>query len=208
MGSSLSSAPCRACQRSLVFQRRHGLPDLHSRWGSPRGAVLSDPRHTHTHTHTHTHAHTEELGLCPSAPCSGDPTHSSLSPGKGQLLPPPPHSDWPWQPVPLISLQCPPLRVPPILLSTGNNLFCQCGNNTNLGSAATAIPPLCLLHRQQHPTPKSPKPEGTPKLSYKFWGRILAETKFPPFRAVYLWTSDLTSLCLCIFISRMGIIKI
>lgn len=104
--------------------------------------MISDPRHTHTRRNwvsalQHLAVGTRPIHHClwqRPAPAPATPTAT----GPGNQCPRSPCG----------VLHSP---VPPILLSTGNNEFCRCGNNTNLGSATTAAFPLCLLQRPQHP---------------------------------------------------------
>lgn len=91
------------------IQRPCKCPGLHPGQGQPQPgssllAVISDSPNTHLYS-------TRGLVSLPFNQ-GWNPTHSSLSPGKGQLMFAFP-IDWPWQPAPLISPLCPPSTPPP-----------------------------------------------------------------------------------------------
>lgn len=158
--------------------------------------MISDPRHTHTHAGT---------GSLPFSTLPLGPDPFITVSGKGQLLPPP----------------------PPRLLALVTSVL----DLTAVSSAPLFPPSSCLLEimsfadvetiqtwaqQQQQPSHCAFSKGHSTRWSRTTRGhaqahtrtRTLAETKFPHFRAVWLWTSDLTSLSLCFFIKKMDIIKI
>ncbi|KAG3263518.1 hypothetical protein H1C71_018557 [Ictidomys tridecemlineatus] len=126
-------------------------------------AEVSDPRpHTRTQEPSRFAFRGPRLG----------PTHSSLSAAKATSHPPPPQ----WlalAAVPLISPQCPPLRVPtPVPLSPGNDSFCQ----VETTKSSSAQHPAASTRAAGPPSPHA----GSTKLCSEPRGPDPGRIKLPP----------------------------